>query len=369
MNANQMPKIYYGLHMAEGVAQYHPAGKPSLMVYISQNVINKMDPSFAGLPLSVHHVDAVKVEDVDREYDGYVVESFFNKSDGKQWCKFIVTTDEGHAAIAKGWTLSNAYFAEYGEPGVWHGVDYEKEVIAGQYEHMAIVPNPRYRESIVLTPEQFKQYNIDKELELVKLANSEGEAPMLNIFKRTKLENAQATELENTMVTLPVSKKDMTIADAVKLADKLENMAGYAAGDHMVKCNDDEEMTVNDLTKKYNEYKEKEVNSAKKNAEEEEMKKKNAEEEEKKKNALSEEDKKKNAEEEEKKKNAEEAKKKEDEEKAKNKNSDDRFDNSALDPKNMEALQNAANFASKEQVFETSQEMVARGKARYGSLK
>ena len=53
------------------------------------------------------------------------------------------------------------------------------------------------------------------------------------------------------VVELPLSKKEMSITDLVAAHDKVLNMAGYANGDHMVKCSDDEEMTVNELVGKY----------------------------------------------------------------------------------------------------------------------
>lgn len=101
-----------------------------------------------------------------------------------------------------------------------------------------------------MTPEAFKLYNAEKELELKRLANSnEGERKMkLNLFKRAKVENS--SELEGMSVTLPKSGKEMTIVELVEKMDKIENMHGYASGDHMVKVGENE-MSVNDLVKKH----------------------------------------------------------------------------------------------------------------------
>jgi hypothetical protein len=71
-----------------------------------------------------------------------------------------------------------------------------------------------------------------------------------NIFKRKveKLENS--LDLENMIVELPLSKKEVTLANALSEYDKFLNMHGYANGDHMVKVGDSE-MSVNDLVKKH----------------------------------------------------------------------------------------------------------------------
>ena len=169
-NASQYPKRFYGLHFAEGCAEYKTAPDKSFMIFIGENAIKNMDATFEGKPVFVGHRDEVTPEMIP---DGHVIKSFFNKADGKTWVEFIVTSDEGLEAISKGWELSNAYkIVRSGAGGRWHGIDYGQEVVEGEYEHLAIVPDPRYEESIVLSPEEFKTYNEQKEAELKKLQNS-----------------------------------------------------------------------------------------------------------------------------------------------------------------------------------------------------
>lgn len=162
------------MHFQPGVAQYSAMegkdGKP-LMVYINEETAKKMDQTFPGKPVFVNH----KVEFSEEEFqsaDGYVSESFFNKSDGNHWVKFIVTTEKGFKAIKDGYRLSNCYKPiKKGKSGSWHGVDYDYKVLNGDYEHLALVKNPRYEESTILNPEQFKKYNEGKEKDLEKLQN------------------------------------------------------------------------------------------------------------------------------------------------------------------------------------------------------
>lgn len=338
--------------MVEGVAEYADEGTKPYRIMINENTIKEMDTTFAGRPVYVQHVEEVDMDKLQEEADGYVIESFFNKSDGKHWARFIVVSDKGHEAIRNGWKLSNAYVPKtFANGGLWHGVEYSKEVTAGEYEHLAIVPNPRYEESIILTPEQFKSYNSEKEQELTRLANSKGDS-MLKFWNKKAVENS--VDFETMSVTLPKSKVERTIAQLVEDADKIQNMAGYASPDHMVKAGD-EEMTVNELSERYQAM-------CAKNKEDEV--KKNAEEEEKKKNAeMSEEDKKKNAEEEEKKKKEN----KEAEIVTEMKNDDDEsMDNKKKNAKHFETLKNAPDTVVKDPV-KVDLDKSARGKARYGS--
>lgn len=222
-NAKQWPKIFYGLHMAPGVAEYKENGD-SYRIFVDEPTIKNMDSTFTGKPLVVEHIDEVSPDNVEEIADGYVIESFYNKADGKHWAKFLVISDRAHQAIQQGWKLSNAYVPKsFSGGGLWHGVEYLKEVTAGEYEHLAIVPNPRYEESIILTPEQFKQYNQEKEQELLKVANSKeskGIKTMFNLFKKTKIENK---ELEETMVKLPKSEKEISIAEIINMMDEYES--------------------------------------------------------------------------------------------------------------------------------------------------
>ena len=250
---NSKGEIFYGMHFYPGVAQYD-APEGSFRVFINEDTIRKLNPTFAGRPVFVEHVDGVDddLAVVRNEADGWVIESFFNEADGKTWAKFIIVSDRGLAAIRRGFRLSNAYVPQLADTkATWNGVDYQKVVTGGEFEHLAIVNNPRYEESVIMTPDEFKAYNANLKTELYRLANSKDkkERNTVKFFKRQKLENA--IDIESTMVELPKSKKEMTIARLVNDHDAFLNMNGYANGDHMVKINDKDEMSVNDLVKAY----------------------------------------------------------------------------------------------------------------------
>lgn len=248
-----LPLVLYGLHFRPGVAEYTEADKEPYRIFINESAAKKMDATFPGRPIYVDHVDEVNLENLQNEADGYVLESFFNTMDGAHWAKFIIVSERGKAAYRKGWKLSNAYLpTAFGSGGMWHGVQYVKEVMDGQYEHLAIVPNPRYEESVILTPEEFKKYNSDKDIELKKLANSREKQMKFSFFKRTKVENAKDLNLEEMMVELPLSKKQVALVDVIEGFDNVANMNGYACNEHMVKVNEKDEMSVSDLVKKHN---------------------------------------------------------------------------------------------------------------------
>ena len=216
-NSLETGKVYYGLHMHEGVAHYKPPGQKPFTVFVGNQTIKLMNSTFLGKPVYVGHVDEhTKLTDAD----GVVCDSFYNKADGNHWSKFVVTTQKGENAIQQGWKLSNSFLVDkQSRGGQWHGLDYEHTVDQGTFHHLAIVPDPRYAESIILTPEEFKQYNNEKEAELIRLANSK-ETTMMKIFKKTKVDNSKDINLEELYVTLPKKKREVSLAVLVNEADE-----------------------------------------------------------------------------------------------------------------------------------------------------
>lgn len=252
----QQSKVYFGLHMMPGVAEYEGADGEGYRIFLNEATIKRMDPTFQGRPVYVQHQNA-PIEDLNK-VDGWVVRSFFNEADGRHWAEFMVVTEKGHEAIKKGFRLSNAYHPTYlpNSGGLWNGVEYREEVSEAAYDHLALVKNPRYDESIILDGPAFKEYNERKRSEMKMLSNSKkGDGDMgvkTLFFKKSPVENDLASELEKYSVVLPKSKLTVTVAEAIEKADILENMHGYANSDHMVKVNDDEEMSVGDLVNKCN---------------------------------------------------------------------------------------------------------------------
>jgi DNA repair exonuclease SbcCD ATPase subunit len=251
---NSKGSIWYGLHMLPGVAEYREPKKDPFRIFLNEDTIRAMDASFAGKPVFVKHVDEVdqNLDTLRAEADGWVVESFFNSADGRHWAKFIVCSEKGEKAISSGYRLSNCYIPKsFGSGGLWNGVSYEKEVTGGEYEHLALVPDPRYEESIVLTPEQFKAYNEAKRIEVERISNTKGENIMaLNFFRRQKVENS--FDIESTMVQLPRSKREVTLAQVINEMDEheAEKHKAMAHPEHHVQIGD-EKMTVNELVEKH----------------------------------------------------------------------------------------------------------------------
>jgi|GEM_PF-2564183 len=262
---NSSGEIAYGMHFYPGIAEYKEENN-SHRIYLNEDTLRKMDPSFAGKPIFVEHVDEVNpnLDELKGEADGWVVESFFNSADGKHWTKFIITSERAKRAIKNGYKLSNAYKPKMnGRSGMWNGVDYDNEVVDGEYEHLAIVKNPRYAESVIMTPEEFKTYNENLKTQLERISNSTSktkERKMLNpfqLFTRKPIENE--IDYEKTYVALPTSRKEMSILQIVNAMDEVEEKRklNNASLDMKVTLHNGIVCNVGELVEKYKESEEK----------------------------------------------------------------------------------------------------------------
>lgn len=218
-NARDYPKVFYARHMESGLCGYENEN-----ILVDADAMKRMAPSFAGKPVYVQHQD-VNLDKIKHEADGYVADCFYNELDGWLWSKIIVVSDEGNDAVGKGWKVSNAYVPlEWGGAGSHHNVDFKRKIVNAGFTHLAIVPDPRYENAEIYTPDQYKSYCETKRIELDELRNSKGKNKMAFKFFKNKKEEVQHDQVDDdTMVELQngksISVKDLNAALAAADAD------------------------------------------------------------------------------------------------------------------------------------------------------
>ncbi len=274
-NGSSYPKRYFGLHMAEGVCEYDdPNFKGRVLVL--DNALDRMDKTFECKPLFVGHVPKTTPE-IASSGDGWVVKSFRNPLDGKRWVEFMAVSDLANQRIAEGWRLSNSYGdAERGPGGRWHNVEYQAEVMNANFRHLALVPDPRYDESIILTPEEFAAYNSRLEAKRAQFSNSQGDRPMkilekIKFFNRSALPTDKLKDLAGCELTLSNGRTitfEQLLNEADEKKEKKEGEQEMANGEHFVEVGG-QKMTVNALMAHYNELQTKASEASKSEAEKE----------------------------------------------------------------------------------------------------
>lgn len=218
-NDKRFSKRFYARHIKEGLVHYYEDGKDNLYL-VTNDALKKMNESFEGKPLFVRHVDKINMSTLKEDKVGEVVKSFYNEFDGAWWAE-IMADDEAQGYIEKGWAVSNAYLpTEYGSGGVYHDINYQKEVKNGVYGHLALVDNPRYEEAVIMTPAEFKQFNEDKKQELEQLKNSKEN----NMLSKEDMD-ALVSSVQNALADSMSEKIKETVKNAIeeKIAEDKKN--------------------------------------------------------------------------------------------------------------------------------------------------
>lgn len=307
-NATSLPEIFYCNHMLPGVAKYdadEASNTPEEMLYIDADAMKQAAPSMVGVPVYVGH-QKVDLANLQAEADGYVVESFYNEVDGWLWAKCIAVSDNAKQAIKNNWSVSNAYVpTEWDGAGQHLNVDYTKKIRNHKFTHLAIVPNPRYEQAKIYSPEQYKAYQETKRAQLAEMQNSNQAKghPMFKFFQKKdeELKNGLPSDADLTKIEVELENgKRVSLSEminAVKKNDEDEEKAKKEAEEKEKKekenkkptWNEDtevevgkEKMSMKDLMGKYNKMKENEADDeekAKKEADEKKKEKENAEKE------------------------------------------------------------------------------------------
>ena len=139
MTKLQTEKRYGCSFLQEGLAGY---SDESMKIYLKNETIAKMADSYCGKPVMIKHKG--EGDDVKR---GVVTSVEYDAS--LNWWVLTFYTDDKKVSQKideEGWVVSCAYEAVYGEGGSHNGIEYDYEVIGGTFDHLAIVPNPRYEE-------------------------------------------------------------------------------------------------------------------------------------------------------------------------------------------------------------------------------
>ena len=254
-------------HIGEGVVSYKNTDGGEDIFFICNDTLKKMNASFTGKPIYIQHQE-VPLSQMKERAVGYVVESFYLPEDGKQWLKMLITDDEAFEAIQNGWKVSNAYnVKDLGAGGVWHNIPYKREILDGEYEHLALVADPRYEEAVIMTPEDFKSYKEakKKEIDAMSLDNSKKAVikksvennkeikTMFQFFTKKKVENMDGVALQDVEVQLE-NGASMKIGDIVKsVEEKLKKQATETSIEEKKVMVNGKEVTISALIKMYNE--------------------------------------------------------------------------------------------------------------------
>lgn len=249
-----------------GIVRYADVGD----VYVGKEALDKMMNSFIGRPVVNEDHREVSPEDFAKgTAQGIVNSVWYDPKDAMFHAGYQVWDQPTLKNIRGGFKVSCAYkVTKWGPGGIHNNVPYEREVLDGEYTHLAIVANPRY--------------------EGVRIYNNKGAKTMtLNWIKKIlgtdgkEIENS--VEIESSKSKVEIDGKDVPMDDLVNaFKEQEEKKAAAALANQSPKLTDiitidGKKVTIADLMNAYKMKNEEEkAEKDRKKSEEEEKERDNA---------------------------------------------------------------------------------------------
>ena len=132
--------------------------QPGLVKYsfgvclLKKEVIDKFVYKFVGCPVVIDHKDVSDKNAKDLRV-GVISKVEFEQFDGWYWCEGVIFDQEAIDLVNNGYNVSCQYeitqYATNDRKELHNGNEYDKEILDGAPEHLAIVKNPRYESAMI----------------------------------------------------------------------------------------------------------------------------------------------------------------------------------------------------------------------------
>lgn len=179
---------------------------------LKKETIDKFVYKFVGCPVVIDHKDVSDKNAKDLRV-GVISKVEFEQFDGWYWCEGVIFDQEAIDLVNNGYNVSCQYeitqYATNDRKELHNGNEYDKEILDGAPEHLAIVKNPRYESAMIavnaidLTASNeekwitIKPHGEDSE-DYRRLKLEDGETPKEAIDRVYKKEDKSNKEKENT---------------------------------------------------------------------------------------------------------------------------------------------------------------------------
>jgi hypothetical protein len=275
--------------MRSGLCAY-----PNEKILVTKEALERLAPTMQGVPVVIEHPEE-KITDQtisNLQVVGRVADMHYSQDEEIWYAHFVVDNAQAVELLQSGYGISTAWIADkYAAGGTFNNVPYDKELIEGRYEHLAIVKFPRYEMAFNPVFQNSKDgQNHTNEVNINNVNNKRSVSMLGKIWKKvTQREEVMVNSGEEYVVE--IDGKETPLAEVVESikTNEAEDKEKKINGDEEIDV-DDEKMTVNQLVEAYKNLKK---SSMKKNEEPEKK-----EEEEKKESKKNEDDEKEEKEEE-----------------------------------------------------------------------
>lgn len=258
--------------MRSGVCKY-----PKENVLVTKAALDFMAASAIGIPVIIDHPNEKITDESIKNMPvvGRVADLHYIEADEIWLAHFVVDTAEAVQLLENGYGVSTAWYGEkYGPGGTYNNVPFDRELIEGRYEHLAIVLSPRYEMAVDPIFVNAKDGQIEPSKDIIKTDQSKGSISMFGKIFRKSVSREEIMANANDDLVVEVDGKEMSLKAVIELAARKDMPMINSAIDiegETVAIKDLVELYLNSKKKK-NESEEKEDDEKEKKEEKEEMK-------------------------------------------------------------------------------------------------
>lgn len=199
--------------MRKGLCAY-----PTETILVGQDALARLASTSLGIPVVIDHPQELITDETitNLKVVGRVSGMEYDQYTDTWIAEFVLDNQEGIELLQSGWGVSTAWFGEkYASGGTLNNVPYDRELIEGRYEHLAIVKNPRYEmanDPIFLNSKTLQKSKEQSTLEVNKNIDKRGDNMIGRIFKKlTQKEELKTNEGEDFVIE--VEGKEVSIRD------------------------------------------------------------------------------------------------------------------------------------------------------------
>ncbi len=203
MPAEKVGKKYRTNFIEPGIISYEDVDMG--IVFVGQPALDRMRKTFIGKPIVTEaHYDPEN----GQEFEIGVVTDV-GHDDGWDWADLMIFDEETRQRIdIQDYGVSCAYVpTQTAGNGKYHGIEFDAEVLDGEYTHMAIVDSPRYEGSLIYlnskkekVVRKFKLITGKKKLD--KEPDKKPEKPVIENAEGDVENAAEDIDMENAYVEL-----------------------------------------------------------------------------------------------------------------------------------------------------------------------
>lgn len=172
--------------------------QPGLVKYsfgvclLTKEVIDKFVYKFVGCPVVIDHKDVTDESAKDMRV-GVISKVDFDPFDAWYWCEGVIFDQEAINLVNNGYNVSCQYeitqYATNDKEELHNGNPYDKEILDGAPEHLAIVKNPRYENAMIAVNAIDLTASNEEKWITIKPHGEDSED-----FRRLKLEDGESPE-------------------------------------------------------------------------------------------------------------------------------------------------------------------------------